>query len=1342
MKGHIRNLVLVLTVVIAAACGSHSRDESQGETIHSVSSALTSQTALFVVGNTTLGAGDAAVQARLVALGFTVTVVKDSTAQTSDATGKQLVVISSTVTSANVGPKFTTVAVPVLDWESALLDDLKMTSTSNTDFGIQGNQTTVQIGGPANDFMTAGLTGSVAVTSAAATFSWGKPPGKPNANATVLATLGDATRSVIFRYDTNDQMFGQTAPERRVAFFLEDATASLLTAAGTSLLDAAIRWASHKDQSLGASCTANNDCASNFCADGMCCNTACNTACSVCSAGTCGPSGYGDTDNGTCAGGCDGSGACSPFPTKGLQVMFLADAAQVDQVNGIASGWSDETPNKFDLSGNAIFAPTVPAVVFNQSHQMTAPLAKIGSFNAGMTLVMTVAAPHAAGAGVFVDMSEFVHASVFDAKSAGALSVSYSSTSDQNPPPPPAPQPGEKVWSRVVSSGSGNWQTIQITQNGDGSVPGAQNIEASNQPTDVMIHVNGTPGQVATGIEVPFSGNKTIQVGSIGSTNPTEVRAIFVYNRVLTSTERVQLQTYINSHFPPGAGAPSCFDGIKNQDETGMDCGGATCPACTNSILFVVGDTNLGPGDLAVQQAINAYGYNVQVVKDSNALTTDANGKALVMISSTVTSSIVGSKFAKVAVPVLVWESALFDDMGMTTAASTDLGTQANQTELVLAVSTDDFMAHGVSSTTPIVTSSPQKFSWGVPGAEAKVVARLGSDITKSAIFRYEKGSHLVGPLDKQLAAERRVGLFLEDTTATALTQDGVALVTNAALWAARLDLTATGLNCDDDSSCISGHCVDGLCCNTACADLCMQCGINRGICEPTPVNLPDTSPNGSCASCGDFGSCPTFPASDLLARFEADPSFMVLQGGTDLVHWYDMSGSQRDLDGFAQFAPEVPAAVFNHSYSMTAATPQLGSFPNGLTIVMLVSAPEGGQRTGFFVDMSEFVHASISDPDGSNLLTASYSTSGTTTAGIFDWSQAVGTGVTNWQVVQFTQTAQGTAEVNVNGESNGTTDAVPVPDPHTKQFQIGSAGSDTPLLVRAVYMYGHVLTTAESDQLRDYLLNRWSLDAGGPGCFDGIKQANEAGTDCEGVCNFTCPTCTDQKQNQGEKGIDCGGPCKVCSHCDDKVWEQNLGEDDVDCGGECKKCCGDGQQDFDETGPDCGGLHCAACVTCDAAHCGQGSCPPCPPCKNGVQDPGETGVDCGGPSCPACFTDVTDALISCASTCHSDVAKQGGFSMASYSNFVAQSVDTLTRPAQNPPDPTHPALGPCANQFRVKAGDPANSLLYQKLKGIATCGRFEMMPPSPSGVPDATIQIVKSWILGGAANSKRLTPP
>ncbi len=95
--------------------------------------------------------------------------------------------------------------------------------------------------------------------------------------------------------------------------------------------------------------------------------------------------------------------------------------------------------------------------------------------------------------------------------------------------------------------------------------------------------------------------------------------------------------------------------------------------------------------------------------------------------------------------------------------------------------------------------------------------------------------------------------------------------------------------------------------------------------------------------------------------------------------------------------------------------------------------------------------------------------------------------------------------------------------------------------------------------------------------------------------------TCSDGIQNQGESGVDCGGPCSACATCSDGI--QNQGESGVDCGGPCSACatCSDGIQNQGEGGVDCGGP-CSACATC----------------SDGIQNQGESGVDCGGP-CSAC---------------------------------------------------------------------------------------------------------------------------
>jgi hypothetical protein len=123
------------------------------------------------------------------------------------------------------------------------------------------------------------------------------------------------------------------------------------------------------------------------------------------------------------------------------------------------------------------------------------------------------------------------------------------------------------------------------------------------------------------------------------------------------------------------------------------------------------------------------------------------------------------------------------------------------------------------------------------------------------------------------------------------------------------------------------------------------------------------------------------------------------------------------------------------------------------------------------------------------------------------------------------------------------------------------------------------------------------------------------------GDCRATEPTCEDGIQNGQETGVDCGGPdCQPCDTtpptptCEDGI--QNGQETGVDCGGpDCQPCdttpptptCEDGIQNGQETGVDCGGP----------------DCPACPTCNDGIQNGQETGVDCGGPDCAACPPDL-----------------------------------------------------------------------------------------------------------------------
>jgi glucose/arabinose dehydrogenase len=246
------------------SCSGPPGEYADGDETEVTSSALTAGgEALLVVG----GAGNAAdgiVQQHLETLGLHVAKLADTVATTADATGKRLVVISSTVASSNVGKKFTKVAVPVLTWEPSLYDDLGLTQATSGTSGTRASQTQLVMKVSSKDAMAAGVSGTSTVSSSS-TFVWGKP----GAAAKIVATT-TAGEAAIFRFDRGAQLFGFTAPERRAGFFLSDTTASGLKAKGGTLLDAAITWTARLPQLAGTTCTTNDQCRSNSCVTGVC----------------------------------------------------------------------------------------------------------------------------------------------------------------------------------------------------------------------------------------------------------------------------------------------------------------------------------------------------------------------------------------------------------------------------------------------------------------------------------------------------------------------------------------------------------------------------------------------------------------------------------------------------------------------------------------------------------------------------------------------------------------------------------------------------------------------------------------------------------------------------------------------------------------------------------------------------------------------------------------------------------------------------------------------------------------------------------------------------------------
>jgi glucose/arabinose dehydrogenase/PKD repeat protein len=219
----------------------HNLKADQDTSVTATYSESTSRQALLVVKNAgALGAADAALRSRLEGLGFQVTVASE-TAGAGDASGKDVVLISSSVGSSALQTRFRDVAVPVIVWEGGLYDDMGMTAATGTFYGESPGITSLTISDPAHP-LAAGLTGTRVVSSAATTLKWGRPGGSA---ATVATVPGDATRAAIFAYESGSTMPGLTAPAKRIGLFLHDQTPSTLTADGWRLFEAAVLWATN-----------------------------------------------------------------------------------------------------------------------------------------------------------------------------------------------------------------------------------------------------------------------------------------------------------------------------------------------------------------------------------------------------------------------------------------------------------------------------------------------------------------------------------------------------------------------------------------------------------------------------------------------------------------------------------------------------------------------------------------------------------------------------------------------------------------------------------------------------------------------------------------------------------------------------------------------------------------------------------------------------------------------------------------------------------------------------------------------------------------------------------------
>jgi hypothetical protein len=212
-----------------------------------------------------------------------------------------------------------------------------------------------------------------------------------------------------------------------------------------------------------------------------------------------------------------------------------------------------------------------------------------------------------------------------------------------------------------------------------------------------------------------------------------------------------------------------------------------TPPSTPRDLLFVVGHLPVTPNDALLVQRFEGLGYRVDLKLPSQLSLSDGTSSDLVAIASSVESAAfspeINRHLAALAVPLVVWESWLFDDLGLADCPNNDgCGWVVADGEATLPTEGQPIVSAGKNTAT--VARVPIVVSFGNPHASATVIATAATDQIRNIFFIYERGAKLpAGP-----APARRVALYLSDDTARVLTDDGWALFDGAIEWAAGRD--------------------------------------------------------------------------------------------------------------------------------------------------------------------------------------------------------------------------------------------------------------------------------------------------------------------------------------------------------------------------------------------------------------------------------------------------------------------------------------------------------------------------------------------------------------------------
>jgi hypothetical protein len=197
--------------------------------------------------------------------------------------------------------------------------------------------------------------------------------------------------------------------------------------------------------------------------------------------------------------------------------------------------------------------------------------------------------------------------------------------------------------------------------------------------------------------------------------------------------------------------------------------------------------------DYEVAEHLASRGYDVQMVSSETDLATGAAGKNIIIVSSSLGSGTVVGDYKSTAVPLLAWEGNIQDDERMTPADGLSQGVTSGK-QTITIVDASHPMAAGFPAGDLVILNAKNNFlndmTWGIPDANAQIVATIQGEPTHACVYGYEKGAVLT---DGSTAAERRAILPMSDVTFTYLNSAGVKIFDAAVDWVQSLTTAVAG---------------------------------------------------------------------------------------------------------------------------------------------------------------------------------------------------------------------------------------------------------------------------------------------------------------------------------------------------------------------------------------------------------------------------------------------------------------------------------------------------------------------------------------------------------------------